>query len=186
MPDIWIEINTDVELIVNKDPLIDSSDGITIKTDVAYNETDMALYWNFIESDGTVSQIQIIPSDDSSAAAYYWSHVGGGMYAIDFPAAGDSDAADNSVLGFGWFSGSCDGVLPWISPIYGFKEDVWLLEKVIRNKRELSKSGDVWSLIIYDDDGTTPIITKALKDKDGNNITDPAAGVMAQELANSV
>jgi hypothetical protein len=64
--------------------------------------------------------------------------------------------------------------------------DTGLLEKVLKNKRVLSKSGSVWSLTIFDDDGVTPLIVKALKDKDGNNLTDLAAGVLAQELANSV
>jgi hypothetical protein len=60
------------------------------------------------------------------------------------------------------------------------------LLKVIKNKKTLEKSGSVWELIIYDDDDTTPILQKDLKDKDGNNITDLEAGVLAQELASSV
>jgi len=60
------------------------------------------------------------------------------------------------------------------------------LLKIIENKKELKKNGDVWELIIYDDDGTTPILNKEIKDADGNDITDLAAGTLAQELANSV
>ena len=57
------------------------------------------------------------------------------------------------------------------------------LEKIVNNKREIAKNGDVWELIVYDDDDITPILTKTLKDSYGNNITDLAAGVLAVENA---
>ena len=60
------------------------------------------------------------------------------------------------------------------------------LEKIIKNKKELVKNGSVWELIIYDNDNVTPILNKAMKDKDGNDITDLAAGTLAAEIANSV
>lgn len=60
---------------------------------------------------------------------------------------------------------------------------VALLKKYAQNKKVLNKSGATWSLVIYDNDGTTPLLTKALKDKDGGEITDLAAGVISQELA---
>lgn len=59
------------------------------------------------------------------------------------------------------------------------------LLKVVKNKKGLAKNGLVWELIIYDDDDVTPVLTKEIKDKDGNNITDLEAGVLAQELASS-
>lgn len=65
-------------------------------------------------------------------------------------------------------------------------DDALFLLKVVKNKKALVKNGAVWQLIIYDDNDTTPILIKDLKDKDGNEITDLAAGVLAQELANSV
>lgn len=64
--------------------------------------------------------------------------------------------------------------------------DATFLLKVVKNKKSLEKTGSVWELIIYDDDDTTPILQKDLKDKDGNDITDLAAGVLAQELQTSV
>jgi len=64
--------------------------------------------------------------------------------------------------------------------------DITYMNKIIRNKKVLSKSGSVWSLIIYDDDDTTPILSKEIKDKDGSDITDLAAGVLAQELKSGV
>lgn len=66
------------------------------------------------------------------------------------------------------------------------QSDLDLVLKTIKNKKSLEKTGSVWQLIVYDDDDTTPILTKALKDLDGNNITDIEAGVLAQELASSV
>jgi len=64
--------------------------------------------------------------------------------------------------------------------------DGTLLMKLIKNKKALEKTGSVWELIIYDDDNSTPIMNKILKDKDGNDITDPYAGVLAQELRTSI
>ena len=69
--------------------------------------------------------------------------------------------------------------------VWGHSDGDFLL-KVVRNKKTLEKTGSVWELIIYDDDNSTPMLTKALKDKDGNNITDLAAGTLAQELKTSV
>ena len=64
--------------------------------------------------------------------------------------------------------------------------DAEFLLKIIKNKKSLVKNGSIWQLNIYDDDDSTPILTKDLKDKDGNNITDLEAGVLAQELRSSV
>ena len=64
--------------------------------------------------------------------------------------------------------------------------DPSFLIKTIKNKKSLVKNGSVWQLIIYDDDNSTPILTKDLKDKNGSDITDLAAGVLAQELKSSV
>lgn len=60
------------------------------------------------------------------------------------------------------------------------------IEKSIKNKKSIIKTGDVWQLIIYDNNETSPIITKDLKDINGNNISDLTAGVLAQEFASSV
>lgn len=64
--------------------------------------------------------------------------------------------------------------------------DATFITKMITNKKSLEKNGSVWELIIYDDDDSTPLLNKTLKDKDGNNITDLEAGVMATELQTSV
>ena len=64
--------------------------------------------------------------------------------------------------------------------------DAAFLLKIIRNKKTLEKNGSVWELIIYDDDNSTPILTKVLKDKDVAEITDLATGTLAMELKSSV
>ena len=71
-----------------------------------------------------------------------------------------------------------------ITPVMG--EQLTFMNKIIKNKKSLVKNGSVWELIIYDTDDITPIFNKALKDKDGNNITDLTAGVLAEELQSSV
>ena len=60
------------------------------------------------------------------------------------------------------------------------------LQKIVSNKRAVEKEGTDWVLVIYDDDGTTPILTKVLKDKTGSPISDLASGVLAAEEASSV
>ena len=64
--------------------------------------------------------------------------------------------------------------------------DAVFLAKIIKNKKILKKTGAVWELIIYDDDDSTPILQKDLKDFEGNNITDVAAGDLAQELKTNI
>jgi hypothetical protein len=60
------------------------------------------------------------------------------------------------------------------------------LLKIIKNKKALVKNGATWEMVIYDDDGSTPILNKALKDKDVLEISDLATGTLAIEQATSV
>jgi len=66
------------------------------------------------------------------------------------------------------------------------QSDLTYMIKVIKNKKELVKTLDVWQLIIYDDDNTTPILRKDLKDINGDNISDFVAGILAKELKTDV
>lgn len=67
------------------------------------------------------------------------------------------------------------------------KEATALLNaKYTLNKKEIKASTGVYSLHIYDDDGTTPIVSKVLKDINGTDITAPAAGVIAREAASVI
>lgn len=83
-------------------------------------------------------------------------------------------------------------IIPEISDkISMLQADAGFLLACIRNEKGLKKIDGVWYLIIYDDAGSgapepVEILRKALKDKDGNNITDLAAGVLARELSSSV
>jgi hypothetical protein len=58
--------------------------------------------------------------------------------------------------------------------------------RIIDNKRILVKESSTWYLQVFDDTGLVLILKKALKDSAGAEITDLAAGALAQELANSV
>lgn len=105
-----------------------------------------------------------------------------GEYAANMP--GGVSAGEYLVV----FSASGEkigsGVIVWD----GAKEvdTLEFLAKVVRNKRTVAKSGDTWWLIVYDDNGTTPILSKPLKDILGAEITDLVAGVMATEEESSV
>lgn len=57
------------------------------------------------------------------------------------------------------------------------------LTKIVKNKREITADKN---LVVYDDNGTTPILHKALADKDGGAIADLASGVLASEGKSSV
>lgn len=48
------------------------------------------------------------------------------------------------------------------------------------------KAGGVWYLIIRNDLDTEDILRKALKDKNGGNVSDIKVGALAQELASDV
>lgn len=63
---------------------------------------------------------------------------------------------------------------------------VTLLKKYVRNKKLIVNEAGVKSLVIYDDNGTTELVRKTLKDPSGNDITDIAAGILAIENASSV
>lgn len=61
--------------------------------------------------------------------------------------------------------------------------------KIINGVKELKKESGSWYLVIYDTgevSGGVEILRKKQTDKDGNDITDLVAGVLAAELENSV
>lgn len=62
-------------------------------------------------------------------------------------------------------------------------------DKIINSLKEIRKIASSWYLIIYDTgeiSGGTEILRKRLTDKDGSDITDLTAGILAAELENSV
>lgn len=62
-------------------------------------------------------------------------------------------------------------------------EMIAFLQKIVKNKREITTAKE---LVVYDDDDTTPILSKALSDKAGGPIAELASGVLAREAASSV
>lgn len=117
MADIWLDVDTALtEVPVNKVPLVASSDGFTIDETIAYNEAGMDLNWNFVTSAGVFTQTNVVPT---TAGVHDWTHQGNGMYTIEIPAS--AGTINNDTEGYGWFSGFATGVVPFTSPIYGFR-----------------------------------------------------------------
>lgn len=118
MPDIWLDVDTALsEVPVNILPLIDDTDFKSRETAIAYNESGMDLVWNFVTTGGAFTQTAVTPTTGGN---YDWAHQGDGMYTIEIPASGGA-SINNDTEGFGWFTGLCDGVLPWRGPVIGFR-----------------------------------------------------------------
>ena len=118
MADIWFDVDTALsEVPVNIFPLTDDTDFKTRETSVAYNATGMDLVWNFVTTAGAYTQTAVTPT---TGGAYDWAHQGDGMYSIEIPASGGA-SINNDAEGFGWFTGMATGVLPWRSPVFGFR-----------------------------------------------------------------
>lgn len=118
MADIWMDVDAALgEVPVNVMPLIDATDFKTIEDSVAYNAAGMDLVWNFVTTSGAQTQTAVTPT---TGGAYDWTNQGNGLYSIKIPASGGA-SINNDTEGFGWFSGVCDGVLPWRGPVIGFR-----------------------------------------------------------------
>ena len=118
MADIWFDVDTALsEVPINLMPLIDDTDFKSREVALTYNQAGLDLVWNFITTGGAMSQTAVTPT---SGGAYDWQHIGDGMYTIEIPASGGA-SINNDTEGFGWFTGVATGVLPWRSPIFGFR-----------------------------------------------------------------
>ena len=117
MSEMYIDVDTAVTVIVNKMPLTDDTDFKSREIAIAYNQAGMDLVWNFTTSAGVVTQTAVTPT---TAGVYDWTHVGDAVYKIEIPASGGA-SINNDTEGYGYFSGICTGVLPWVSPIYTFR-----------------------------------------------------------------
>jgi hypothetical protein len=118
VPDIYYDVDTALsEVPVNVMPLTDDTDFKTRETAVAYNAAGMDLVWNFCTSAGAFTQTAVTPT---TGGTYDWTHQGGGMYTIEMPASGGA-SINNDSEGYGWFTGYATGVLPWRSPVIGFR-----------------------------------------------------------------
>jgi hypothetical protein len=118
MADIWFDVDAALsEVPVNVLPLLDDTDGKTIEGAVAYNAAGMALRWHFVTSAGAYTVTSVTPT---TAGAHDWTDQGdSGIYTIEIPAS--AGTINNDTEGYGWFTGVATGVLPWRSPIYGFR-----------------------------------------------------------------
>lgn len=128
MAEIYFDVDTALsEVPVNIAPLIDDTDFKTIEGAVAYNAAGMALRWHFVTSAGAYTVTSVTPT---TAGNYDWTDQGdSGIYTIEIPASGGA-SVNNDTEGYGWFTGVATGVLPWRSPIYGFRaaaiNDSWI------------------------------------------------------------
>lgn len=119
MADIWFDVDTALaEVPVNVLPLLDDADAKTIEDAVAYNAAGLALNWHFVTSAGAYTVTAVTPT---TAGNYDWADTGtSGIYTIEIPASGGA-SINNDTEGYGWFTGVATGILPWRSPIYGFR-----------------------------------------------------------------
>src|SRR3990167_5785986 len=120
MPDIFVDVDTDVILPVNILPLLDDTDFKSIETAVVYNSAGLAVTWNFVTAAGVVTGNAITPP---TGGVFDWSEpiADKGMYAIEMPASGAAAGSNNDREGVGWFTGVATGVLPWRGPTIGFR-----------------------------------------------------------------
>lgn len=118
MADIYFDVDAALsEVPVNIFPLTDDTDFKTRETGITYNQAGMDLVWNFVTTSGAYTQTAVTPT---TSGAYDWAHQGDGMYSIEIPASGGA-SINNDTEGFGWFTGMATGVLPWRSPVFGFR-----------------------------------------------------------------
>jgi len=118
MPDMWMNVDAALaEVPVNILPLIDDTDFKSRETAIVYNQSGMDLVWNFVTAAGAFTQTAVTPT---TSGDYDWTNQGDGMYTIEIPASGGA-SINNDTEGYGWFTGVCDGVLPWRGPVIGFR-----------------------------------------------------------------
>lgn len=119
MADIYFDVDVALaEVPVNKVPLVDDTDFKTIEGAVAYDAAGMALRWHFVTSAGAYTVTSVTPT---TGGTYDWTDQGdSGIYTIEIPASGGA-SINNDTEGFGWFTGSATGILPWRGPVIGFR-----------------------------------------------------------------
>lgn len=131
MADIWINVDAVVTVPINVLPFVDDTDFKTIEN--AISSSSVRTYWNFIPTSGSQSQTYVEMGTETN---YKWINVGNGLYATTIPATGGS-YINNDTEGFGWFTGSGTGILPWRSPMIGFRAAI-LNDNLIDNANALA------------------------------------------------
>lgn len=118
MPDLWMDVDIALsDVPVNIMPLLDATDFKTIEDAVVFNQAGMDLVFNFIDTQGGLTQTAITPA---STGNYLWGDQGNGIYTLQIPASGGA-SINNNTEGFGWFTGFATGILPWRGPTIGFR-----------------------------------------------------------------
>jgi ethanolamine utilization microcompartment shell protein EutS len=118
MPDIWFDIDKNLPTVpINKYPLTNATDYVTVESGVLYNAAGMSLFFHFYKTDGTYLKTPVVPT---SGGSYNWSNLSGGLYSIAIPSTGGV-SINNNQSGFGHFSGKMDGILPFVGPPIGFR-----------------------------------------------------------------
>lgn len=112
-----ITVDTQARLPVSILPLTDDGDFKSRKTSIAFDEPGMELYWNFQSPGIPTERTQVAPVSGGNDIG--WNNEGRGEYTVTIQATGGA-AINNDTEGSGWFSGICDGVLPWRSPTFEF------------------------------------------------------------------
>ena len=114
---IYLDVDVAIsELPVNALPLVDDTDFKTRETAIAYDESGMDLVWHFLTPAGVYTQTAVTPT---TAGVHDWAHKGEAYFTIEMPASGGT--VNNDTEGVGWWSGVCDGVLPWTSERFCFR-----------------------------------------------------------------
>jgi len=191
------------EVPVNLMPLIDDTDFKSIEAAVVYNATGLALLWHFVTTAGAMTETAVTPT---SGGLHDWSDQGtSGLYAIEIPTA--SGDINNTIEGFGWFTGVATGVLPWRGPVIGFRAAA-LNNALIDGATAPAVAGDAMTLaagavtdaslaggleIVYETDfGTNYNVTRKawetnVQDFVGTTAADPFAGkVVAASVTGAV
>ena len=112
----FLDVDSAIAIPVNIAALTDDTDFITPETGIAYNASGMALVWNFTTSAGVFTQTAVTPT---TSGVHDWTHEGKAIYTLEIPASGGT--INNDTEGYGYFSGTITGVLPFTGPTYGFR-----------------------------------------------------------------
>jgi hypothetical protein len=138
MPDIWMDVDIAVASApVNMMPLIDDTDFKTIEDGVVFNQSGLALFWNFTTTLGVTTVTAVTPTtgDDHDWTDFTTS----GMYGIEIPVSGGD--VNNDTEGVGHFTGFATGILPWRGPTIGFRAAA--INDALLDSNTLLDSGDV-------------------------------------------
>ena len=132
MADIWINVDSAVVLPLNILPLVDDTDFKTIRASVS--ASSLRVNWNFCPTAGSPTRTTFSPGIPGGPNDMFVR--GEGLYTIEIPATGGS-LINNDSEGLGWFSASGVGVLPFRSPLFGFRAAI-LNDNLIDNAHPLA------------------------------------------------